>query len=185
MVPFFCVSVRNEYTTSRRFQPEKDEDKEHENMPPAKRRTAPGRECQFSEGRVCTGNQSAVVRMFLTKYAPAKREAAHRAASLLAGACGDRTHPGGCSPSAPVLKTGRHTSTHLLPYAVCRACRGFSPGRSFYQKFRIQAAEVPLPDGDAAAVTGFQKQQGVFPGGTQGVPQRRQSDRAVSGAQGL
>ena len=58
------------------------------------------------------------------------------------------------------------------------------PGRSLIVKFRIQAAEVSLPDRDAAAVTGFQKQQGVFPGGAQGVPQFRQGHRTVSGAQG-
>ena len=33
----------------------------------------------------------------------------------LAGICGNRTHLGSSSPPSPVLKTGGHTSTHLLP----------------------------------------------------------------------
>lgn len=39
----------------------------------------------------------------------------------LAGACEDRTHLRGSSPLSPVLKTGGHTSTHLLPYRGRRA----------------------------------------------------------------
>ena len=39
---------------------------------------------------------------------PAKRD-------QLAGADGNRTHPAGCSPATPVLKTGGHTSAQLPP----------------------------------------------------------------------
>ena len=34
---------------------------------------------------------------------------------LLAGICGNRTHPGSSSPPTTVLKTAGHTSTQLLP----------------------------------------------------------------------
>ena len=43
-----------------------------------------------------------------------KSPAAH-GREALAGACENRTHPRGSSPLSPVLKTGGHTSTHLLP----------------------------------------------------------------------
>ena len=75
----------------------------------------------------------------------------------------------------------QHPSAPICGLRACRGC--FCPSRSLTMKFRTQAAEVSLPEGDAAAVTGFQKQQGVFPGGTQDVPQCRQGHRAVGGAQ--
>lgn len=117
-----------------------------------------------------------------------------RAALTLAGACGNRTHPGGCSPSVPVLKTGRHTSTHLLPYSILEESKGKGPEPPGQQSVpvglshlnvHVQTAEVALPDGDASAVTGFQKQQGVLPGGSQRIPQLSQCDGAMGGALSL
>ena len=86
------------------------------------------------------------------------------------------------------VRTGfEDREAHQHPSAPIFSLRGPAgakkrPGRSLIEKFQIQAAEVPLPEGNAAAVTGFQEQHGVFPGGAQGVPQLRQGHCAVGGA---
>lgn len=60
-----------------------------------------------------------------------------------------------------------------------------APAGLSHLNVHVQTAEVALPDGDASAVAGFQKQQGVLPGGSQRIPQLSQCDGAMSGALSL
>ena len=103
-----------------------------------------------------------------------KSPAAH-GREALAGACEDRTHPRGSSPLSPVLKTGGHTSTHLLP---CE--RRQKPPHFFYlAKLRARPADITLAAKNPSPVVILQHQQRVVARGAERVAEFSQRERVV------
>ena len=91
----------------------------------------------------------------------------------LAGACEDRTHLRGSSPLSPVLKTGGHTSTHLLPYRGRRAPSRFSQ----LSKMRARSSDITLTAQDPSPVVVFQQQQRVIARGAEHIAKLPQCQR--------
>ena len=105
----------------------------------------------------------------------------------MAGICGNRTHPGSSSLPSPVLKTGGHTSTHLLPcwahYSTLAAkkqvlCPVFG---SAYLKSLIEPAKVSLFFCDAVSVIILQNRKRILSGGMQQIPHFRKRQGFVGG----